>query len=314
MSLDVANVDRINVKVADLDQVLIDGKPASDYTGAIVKFYNKYQDLFKAYTDARNIITGNPSAEELKAAVATAREAKTQMMALAKAAPWSPQEFGRKVVEAAACSPSDELWCALALGIGQHWISEAKLDETHEAFIADLRQINSMDGASLHIMLSVLQNKLASTNRSLAMGHISDIKVNQNAAKKMAEGISALRTLMNKVEGKGGVSEDEAKKAMLTAQAVCKEFGINVDLGSFTKPDNATLTEIMKWSANYPKKENVQLALDMLKDKQEQCGTDVQQQMVLVNDYVGKYNSFTQGSTTTISKANDVLAQILQGR
>ena len=51
-----------------------------------------------------------------------------------------------------------------------------------------------------------------------------------------------------------------------------------------------------------------------LESSQEELGTDIQQQMVFVQDYMGQYNSYTQGASSAISKSNEVLTALATGR
>ena len=64
---------------------------------------------------------------------------------------------------------------------------------------------------------------------------------------------------------------------------------------------NPTADDIKNWISN-------------LESSQEELGTDIQQQMVFVQDYMGQYNSYTQGASSAISKSNEVLTALATGR
>lgn len=54
-------------------------------------------------------------------------------------------------------------------------------------------------------------------------------------------------------------------------------------------------------------------ALANFESKQQAVSADIQQEMVYVNDFMGQYNSFTQGSSSMISQANDTLKTVARG-
>lgn len=85
------------------------------------------------------------------------------------------------------------------------------------------------------------------------------------------------------------------RKAYIDAGAVCKQYDINM-------PSNGKLT-----------KDSIDTMIASLEAKQEDIGADVQQEMVYVQDFMGQYNSFTQGSSSAISDANDTLKAIARG-
>lgn len=63
-----------------------------------------------------------------------------------------------------------------------------------------------------------------------------------------------------------------------------------------------------------PTTDNIKTWISNLESSQEELGTDIQQQMVFVQDYMGQYNSYTQGASSAISKSNDVLTALATGR
>ena len=50
-----------------------------------------------------------------------------------------------------------------------------------------------------------------------------------------------------------------------------------------------------------------------LEASQEEVSSDIQQEMVYVQDYMGQYNSYTQGSSSAISSANETLKTLARG-
>ena len=64
---------------------------------------------------------------------------------------------------------------------------------------------------------------------------------------------------------------------------------------------NPTADDIKNWISN-------------LESSQEELGTDIQQQMVFVQDYIGQYNSYMQGASSAISTANETLKSLARGQ
>lgn len=54
--------------------------------------------------------------------------------------------------------------------------------------------------------------------------------------------------------------------------------------------------------------------LKSITNYQEQVGNKTQTIMVYLQDFMGQYNSYLQGANSAISKSNDVLSAIAQGR
>ncbi|MBQ9274502.1 MAG: hypothetical protein IJ228_06770 [Succinivibrio sp.] len=63
-----------------------------------------------------------------------------------------------------------------------------------------------------------------------------------------------------------------------------------------------------------PSKDQMNAMIEIMKNKQEQCGTDIQQKMVFVQDYIGQYNAYQQGASTAISQANQTLSTLSRGQ
>lgn len=58
---------------------------------------------------------------------------------------------------------------------------------------------------------------------------------------------------------------------------------------------------------------NIDTMIASLEAKQQSVSSDIQQEMVYVNDFMGQYNSYTQGSSSMISQANDTLKAVARG-
>ncbi len=106
-----------------------------------------------------------------------------------------------------------------------------------------------------------------------------EVKQGMEALSVRLEALTAMQTAVTSTTATGG--------------SVLSDCGISIN-GSFTK-DQAS-----NWLAN-------------LQSSQEQIGTDIQQEMVFVQDFMGQYNSYTQGASSAISSASETLKAIARG-
>lgn len=83
------------------------------------------------------------------------------------------------------------------------------------------------------------------------------------------------------------------REAYYASASICQQYGIDI-------PDKLNRTSIDTMIAS-------------LEAKQETVSSDIQQEMVYVNDFMGQYNSYTQGSSSMISQANDTLKAVARG-
>ena len=77
--------------------------------------------------------------------------------------------------------------------------------------------------------------------------------------------------------------------------ALCDKAGITVDEGG-------TITS-----------KTLDSAISNLEGLQESVSADIQQEMVYVQDYMGQYNAYTQGSSSAVSEANETLKTLARG-
>ncbi|MCR5084781.1 MAG: hypothetical protein K6A65_04695 [Succinivibrionaceae bacterium] len=161
---------------------------------------------------------------------------------------------------------------------------------------------------SIQLLLAQVEMMLAKDNKAKAMKLIDGIKNQQSESKKMAETINQLRQLQQDVKDKK-VSDlptspakiDEelpkasgAKLNALKAYKSCAEYGLSLK--------------------EKPSADDINLLIESMKTKQEQCGTDIQQQMVFVQDYIGQYNAYSQGASSAVSQGNQTLSQLARGQ
>ena len=56
------------------------------------------------------------------------------------------------------------------------------------------------------------------------------------------------------------------------------------------------------------------VAITALEGRLEELGSNTQQEMVYIQDYMGQYNSYLQGANTQISNANQTLTSLARGQ
>lgn len=56
------------------------------------------------------------------------------------------------------------------------------------------------------------------------------------------------------------------------------------------------------------------VAITALESRLEELGTNTQQEMVYIQDYMGQYNSYLQGANTQISNSNQTLTSLARGQ
>ena len=94
----------------------------------------------------------------------------------------------------------------------------------------------------------------------------------------------------------------EALKAYETLLTSTSVYGTSILSDSkISLSGNPTADDIKNWISN-------------LESSQEELGTDIQQQMVFVQDYMGQYNSYMQGASSAISTANETLKSLARGQ
>ena len=149
---------------------------------------------------------------------------------------------------------------------------------------------------SVQFMYAMLQMELAQANKDAALNKIDCIRKQQEASAEITDAINQLRNLrqgLEKDDSKVSVSGNEQWNE---ACEVMDKYGIEhkTDDGKVMRTDLDTM-------------------IASLEASQEEVSSDIQQEMVYVQDYMGQYNSYTQGSSSAISSANETLKTLARG-
>ena len=154
----------------------------------------------------------------------------------------------------------------------------------------------SISTSSLQLMFAALQMDLAKDSRDKAVDKINGIKENQKQAKACATLLENISKFSSTDDGDS--TKTNRAKHVKQFEQMAKELGITGDWFSQSKLSNA----------------EVQSLKTVIQGKQEQFGSETQTTMIFVQDFIGKYNSYTQGANTAIANANQVTTSIAKGQ
>ena len=176
---------------------------------------------------------------------------------------------------------------------------------------------------SLQLMFAKLQLELAETAKSQAMDKMDAISKAQDEQKLVSKLLNEARQA--KADAKNGNSSD-----ITTTYYTCDKDGKVT--GSYTetapkgKDYNPMSNEMVKYMDEhglaYDKtgddhmhtEEEWDVAITALEGRLEELGTNTQQEMVYIQDYMGQYNSYLQGANTQISNSNQTLTSLARGQ
>ena len=144
---------------------------------------------------------------------------------------------------------------------------------------------------SVELMFAKLQNDLAVENREYAKSRIEGIKAKQKDQKDISDCIVALR---NQIKG---VTEGD-KEITVDSKWVDK-------INKWTPEGSSSLI------SSKTTKADIDACIASLQSIQE--GSDIQQDMIFVQDFMSKVSSYSQGAISAISKSGDTLTSIARG-
>ncbi len=157
--------------------------------------------------------------------------------------------------------------------------------------------MNSIDlgpTQSLQMLFAKLNLAQAQLAKNGAMDNIKKIQDSQEAQKECAAMIQKARELQNTAKTNNGCTDMPA------------------DMRNFFTKNN------LKWdSAGGDFKHNKDewdYNIQQLTSYRDQLGTDTQQLMVFVQDFMGQYNSYLQGANSAIQQGNQTLQSLATGR
>jgi hypothetical protein len=147
---------------------------------------------------------------------------------------------------------------------------------------------------SLQFQFAKLQLALAEAAKNGAMNYIDQIQKSQDEQKQVAKLLQDARRLQADAASKKGCTE-------MTPEMIKYMTDNNL---AWDKTGNDYLHNKDEWNVAV---QSLQAHLDTL-------GTNTQQLMVFVQDYMGQYNSYLQGGNSAIQQGNQTLAELARVR
>ena len=189
---------------------------------------------------------------------------------------------------------------------------------------------------SQQLMFAKLQLELAETAKTQAMDKMDAISQAQDEQKLVSGLLNEARQAQ--ADAKAGVGNDQEKTQ--TYELPKKDANGNVMHDAQGNVVYETVTETVPKGNNatfmsqemvdymdanglaYDKTANNHshsadewdVAITSLESRLEELGTNTQQEMVYIQDYMGQYNSYLQGANTQISNSNQTLTSLARGQ
>ncbi|MBG3876346.1 hypothetical protein FVW20_04720 [Desulfovibrio oxamicus] len=154
--------------------------------------------------------------------------------------------------------------------------------------------INLGPTQSLQMLFAKLNLAQAQLAKNGAMENINKIQKSQEAQKECATMIAKARDLQNQAKTSG-------KAADMPPEMV-------------TYFDKNGLKYDTKGNDVHHNKDEWEYNIQSLTAFRDQLGTDTQQLMVFVQDFMGQYNSYLQGANSAIQQGNQTLQTLASGR
>ena len=143
--------------------------------------------------------------------------------------------------------------------------------------------------------------ELASAAKNSALGYIKQVENAQKEQKEVAAMLQQARQLQADAKaGNGNCSWDN--KASVMPQEM-RDFMDKQGL-AYDKTGNDSVHNNDEWD----------VAIQSLQAYQETIGTDIQTLMVYVQDFMGQYNSYTQGANSAIQSGMQTLTAVARGQ
>ncbi len=192
---------------------------------------------------------------------------------------------------------------------------------------------------SLQLLFAKLQLTLAEQCKTQAMNYMDAIAEAQEKSKEVAKMIQTCRELQSQAKNKegGGYYEVNSGRVLTAAEHDALITKWEKDHPGMTQPweqmykkmdsdETAIPPEIKKFmednglaldkanDGRFFDKDGWEVNITSLRNYQEQLGTDTQQKMVFIQDFMGQYNSYLQGANSAIQQSSQTLTAIARGQ
>jgi pantothenate kinase-related protein Tda10 len=188
--------------------------------------------------------------------------------------------------------------------------SQATLDAARMSGTSSVGTIdvNNIGGGSLQLMFAKLQLSLAESAKSNAMNYIKDIQKTQEEQKQVAQMLQEAR----QQKANAGSSDSSQKAANKSATGYEGCTAMSQEMKDYM--DKNQLAYDKTGDDRWHSKDEWDVAITSLQARMDSLGTDTQQKMVFVQDYMGQYNSYLQGANSVIQQSNQTLAELARAR
>jgi hypothetical protein len=164
--------------------------------------------------------------------------------------------------------------------------------------------INNLGGGSLQLMFAKLQLSLAESSKANAMEYIQDIQKTQEEQKLVAAYLQQARQkqVQAGLNNDANKAESGEKESTMMTQEM-KDYLVANNLAHDTSGNPLRFNKD-EWA----------VVITSLQARLDSLGTDTQQKMVFVQDYMGQYNSYLQGANSVIQQSNQTLGELARAR
>ncbi|WP_303236804.1 USH1C-binding protein 1 [uncultured Bilophila sp.] len=157
---------------------------------------------------------------------------------------------------------------------------------------------------SVNFVFAKLQMELAASAKDSALGYIKQVQKAQTEQKKVAQMLTTCRGLQDQAKAKGGCTEMPADIREFMDK---NKLEYSLTTGGVKDPTRETADSLHD-------KDEWDVAIQSLQSYQETIGTDIQTLMVYVQDFMGQYNSYTQGANSAIQSGMQTLTAVARGQ
>ena len=173
---------------------------------------------------------------------------------------------------------------------------------------------------SLQLMFAQLQLELAETAKTQAMGKMEAISEAQDEQQLVSQLLNEARQAQ--ADAKAGVNSKQSYTYTFTREDGSTYTQTETSTDSAIPMSQEMVDYMDAHGLAYDKSngDHLQLAdewdvaITSLESRLEELGTNTQQEMVYIQDYMGQYNSYLQGANTQISNANQTLTNLARGQ
>ena len=158
-------------------------------------------------------------------------------------------------------------------------------------------------GPSIQMMFAQLQLELAQANKDLAISYIQDIQADQELSAQVSEYINTARALQEEAKLNESLAEARGEEVQ-DDEAV----PVPQDILDFLQSHSLYIPS----DTDSPDSEDWKAIIQSMENFQENIGSDIQQEMVYIQDYMSLYNSYLT-SSSAISDSIEALNPLASG-